>query len=115
LVYPDTTEQAAALAHHWAVAGDPEKELYYAEIAGHQAAENNANEEAINYFERALELLLAQPETGDRNQRELALLTGLGPPLMALRGSSAPEVMRVYARARELTIQTGQFCSNIGS
>jgi hypothetical protein len=106
-IYLDASEQAAALAHHWTVAGNEEKALHYCEIAGHQAARNNANEEAIIFFERGLALLLAQPESNERDQQELALLMGLGPPLMALRGTNAPEVIRTYNRARDLAAQTG--------
>jgi predicted ATPase len=108
MVYPNIAEQAAAMAHHWAVAGNREKELYYSEIAGYQAAENNANEEAIAYFERALELLLAKPESPERDRKELALQIDRGPPLMAARGFSAPRVKHAYGRARELAVQTGQ-------
>lgn len=106
IIYPDAPEQAAALAHHWTVAGNQEKALHYCEIAGHQAARNSANEEAIIFFERALMLLLAQPESNERDQRELVLLMGLGPSLMALRGTDAPEVIRIYSRARDLAAQT---------
>jgi predicted ATPase len=108
MVYPNIAEKAAAMAHHWAVAGDLERELSYSEIAGRQAAENNANEEAITYFERTLELLLAQPKSAERDRKELNLQISLGPPLMALRGFNAPEVKHAYGRARELAGQTGQ-------
>ncbi len=57
-LYPDEPENAAILAHHWAVAGDQNKELYYSEIAGYQAVQNSANIEAIRLLERALGLLL---------------------------------------------------------
>ncbi len=80
-VHPNNEEHAAALAHHWAVAGDREKELFYLEIAGYQAAVNNASEEAIIYFERALELLSDQPVSQERDRKELALQIALGPLL----------------------------------
>lgn len=44
------------LAYHWRQAENSEKECYYAELAGEQAAAQFANEEAISYFSRALEL-----------------------------------------------------------
>lgn len=65
-VYPDPNEYAAALAHHWFVAGDREKELHYTVIAAEQAANSNANEEAIALSERASELRRAQSESAGR-------------------------------------------------
>ena len=47
-------EIAARLAHHFAA--DPEKERYYARMAGERAAAQYANEEAIFHLSRALEL-----------------------------------------------------------
>ncbi|MGD2078535.1 MAG: AAA family ATPase, partial [Chloroflexota bacterium] len=110
-IYPDAPEYAAALAHHWLVAGDRKKELHYTTIAADQAAKSNAQEEAIALFERALEVLLLQAETPERDRQELTLQMGLGTQLMASRGFHAPEVIRVYARARELAIRTDQIDS----
>jgi len=107
-LYPDAPRYITALAYHWVAAGDADKELAYAEAAAHQAAQNSANEEAIRFFNRALELLLAQPETAGRARRELAMLIGLGPPLMTARGFGASEVAYTYDRAQELAAQTGQ-------
>lgn len=45
------------LAYHWRQAEAPEKERVYARLAGEQAAARFANEEAISYFTRALQLL----------------------------------------------------------
>jgi hypothetical protein len=83
-LYPDKSEYAAALAHHWAVAEDPDKELHYLEIAGNQAVQNSANIEAIRLLERALELLSAQSHTPERDRRELELQIALGPLLLLL-------------------------------
>lgn len=44
------------LAYHWRYAEDKEKERYYATKAAEQAAGQFANEDAIRYFTRALEL-----------------------------------------------------------
>jgi predicted ATPase len=107
-LYPDEPENASMLAHHWAVAGDQDKELYYSVIAGYQAAQNSANIEATRLLERALELLSAQPPTPERDRQELEVQIALGPLLFTMRGYSAPEVNRTYARANELAAQTGQ-------
>ncbi len=46
----------ALLAYHWRQAEVVEKEGYYARLAGEQAASQFANEEALTYFSRALDL-----------------------------------------------------------
>ncbi len=107
-IYSDAPEYAAALALHWSIAGNPEKELHYTTIAAEQAAASNANQEAIALFERALELLLRQPKNDERDRQELTLQLGLGSELMATQGFNAPEVMGAFGRARELAIRTGQ-------
>jgi predicted ATPase len=71
-LYPDAPENAAALAHHWMVGGNREKELYYAELAEGQAA-NNANIEAIQFYERSLRALGSLPQTPEQDRRELIL------------------------------------------
>jgi DNA-binding SARP family transcriptional activator len=52
---------AATLAYHWGRAGDSAKEARFAALAGKTAAEVFANDEAIRYLQRALELI-AEPE-----------------------------------------------------
>jgi hypothetical protein len=107
-LYPDTSEFAAALAHHWRVAGDREKELHHTVVAAEQASNSSANQEAAALYNRALELLLAQPQTGERDRQELTLQLGLGAQLMASQGFNAPDVIRAYTRARELATRTDQ-------
>jgi hypothetical protein len=57
-------------------------------------------------------LLEPQPKTlqesPSRAQQELALQIGLGVPLMLTKGYAAPEVEKVYSRARELYQQVGE-------
>ena len=54
--YPDDPDQAATLAHHWAAAGDAERERHYRGLAGEHAAERFAQAEALAHLSRALEL-----------------------------------------------------------
>jgi predicted ATPase len=53
-------------------------------------------------------LLKTLPDTPERAQQELRLQTTLGAPLMATKGWAAPEVERVYTRARQLCQQLGE-------
>jgi hypothetical protein len=55
-----------------------------------------------------LELLTALPDTPQRIQHDLDLLTTLGPALMATQGYAVPEVLQAYTRARELCQQIGE-------
>jgi tetratricopeptide (TPR) repeat protein len=55
-VYPDSPSQAAALAHHWGQAAQPQRERPYAALAGKFAADHYANAEALRFLGRALAL-----------------------------------------------------------
>jgi predicted ATPase len=46
----------AVLVYHWHQAADEEREGYYARLAGLRAAAQYANEEALSYFNRAMQL-----------------------------------------------------------
>lgn len=70
-VYPDANEQMAALAHHWAAAGDRPKEARYAALAGELALQSSAYREAVAFFERALALENEVPKRGAQ-QKEVA-------------------------------------------
>lgn len=61
-VHAGRTEYVTALAHHWRHAGSEEKEAHFSERAGFLALENAACQEAVAYFDRALELLQAAAE-----------------------------------------------------
>jgi DNA-binding SARP family transcriptional activator/tetratricopeptide (TPR) repeat protein/class 3 adenylate cyclase len=57
-LYPDQTEtQLGLLANHWKQAGDTERAIAYLRRAGDQAAAQYANQEALTYYARALDLL----------------------------------------------------------
>jgi tetratricopeptide (TPR) repeat protein len=60
----------AMLVYHWHQAADEEREGYYARLAGLRAAAQYGNEEALSYFNRALQLT---PETHLQERFELLL------------------------------------------
>jgi predicted ATPase len=70
--------------------------------------QRSANMEAVAHLTKGLELLSTLPDTPERVQQELAMQTTLGPALVAIKGFAAPEVLRAYARARELCQQAGE-------
>ena len=77
----------------------------------HQAAENAlrrfAYREAIGLARRGLGLIKKLPDTPERARQELGLYITLGVPMIATEGYAAPDVGRVYTRARELGRQFG--------
>jgi class 3 adenylate cyclase/predicted ATPase len=95
------------LAHHYSRSGNVPKAIEYYERAGRQAVQRSAYGDAMRDFSTALELLQRMPQNAERDQRELALQTSLGPILMATKGWAAPETERVYLRAQELAESGG--------
>ena len=97
----------SGLAHHYQLGGNAEKAVEYLHLAGQQAARQSANEEAIRYLTRAIELLSTLPDTPEQVENELTLQETLGPVLMQARGWAAPETGGAYTRAAELCQQVG--------
>jgi predicted ATPase/class 3 adenylate cyclase len=107
--FPETVEtQPELLAHHYTEAGLHKEAIVYWHWAGQQAIQRSAHVEAISHLTRGLELLKALPDVPENCEQELLLQTTLGPALMATKGFAAPEVQKVYARARELCLQMGK-------
>jgi predicted ATPase len=120
--FPETVEtQPELVAHHYTEAGFSAQAISYWQQAGTRALQRSANVEAIAHVQRGLELLSTLPDTPERTQHELDLLTTLGPALLSTRGYAAPEVLRAYTRARELCQQVGKrrsiswFCTTCAS
>jgi hypothetical protein len=100
--------QPDLLAQHCEQAGFVQQAIDYWQRAGDRAANRSANHEAVAYFRKALELLEALADRAANVEQELRLLVALGPALMTTRSSAAPEIARVYGRARELARDSSQ-------
>ncbi len=102
------TDLAPWLAWHFEAAGALDKAADYCLIAGNQAYQLAAHEEAIVHYRKGLALLNRLPPTSDpalrqvRMRRELDLHLGLGRPLGVTRGWASAEQTRAYERAYEL-------------
>src|SRR6516164_3354883 len=94
--------QPELLARHYTLAAMPSEAINHWQHAGDRAVKVSANKEAVTHFRNALQLLEMLPERASYADQELQLLLALGPALMTTRSSVAPEISRVYARAREL-------------
>ena len=99
--------QPEILAHHLTEAGLTAEAMGCWQHAGQLAAERSANAEATAHLHRGLELLRALPESSERNEQELDLLTTLGSLLMSTKGHGHAEVATVYRRARDLCRSEG--------
>ncbi len=107
--FSETREaQPELLAHHYTEADLVAQAIPYWQKAGQRAIERSANAEAISHLAKALELLKTLPDTSERVRQELSLQITLGPALVILKGMAAPEVEKVYTRARELCQQVGE-------
>jgi predicted ATPase len=100
-------EHAAELAVHFERGRDYPRALAYLKAAADNALQRYANLEVIGHLTKALALLKSLPDTPERHQQELNLLTALGPALLAIKGYGALEVEQTYTRARELCQQLG--------
>lgn len=96
----------AQLAYHFHAGGRIEEAIDSWERAGQLAMARWANVEAFRHLERALALLRESPDSPERDARELALLTAIGPPIGAVYGQGSPRVAEIYGRARELCDRT---------
>ena len=96
-------DEPESLAHHLTEAGLPNEAIDYWRRAAERAVGRYANAEAISHYHRALELLAGLPATAERDRTEMLLRMGLGVPLMASMGYSAPPVQQALGRARELS------------
>jgi len=103
-----TKEIAAELAVHFERGRDYRRAVQYLQQAGENAVRRSAHQEAVSLLTKGLELLKILPDSPERARQELPLQISLGTPLIATKGYGAPEVGKVYARARELCQQVGE-------
>ncbi len=101
-------EISGQLAWHFEAAGMITKAVSYLLQAGNEAVRLSANEEAIAFFSRGIELLETLPETPERDRQELTLRLALYAPLNATRGYASAELERSNARAHDLSLRLGE-------
>ena len=91
------------LAYHYEQAGLAGPAVEYWHRAARRDAERSANIEALNHFNRALELLKDLPQGPERNALELELLLARGVPLLSVKGYASDDMEQNYRRAKELS------------
>jgi predicted ATPase len=75
--------------------------------AGRLAADRQTHVEAIAHLQRGLSLLTTQPETPERDAREIELQLALGSSSVVTVGNGSQEVTDAYRRACELAERLG--------
>lgn len=107
-IYGDrVSEIASELAVHFAQGRDWKRAVKYHLMAAENASRRFAHYEAAALTRRGLDLLKLLPESDERTEQEISLRLILGASLMAVKGSAAPEVERVYLAAQELCERQG--------
>ncbi|MBV8088261.1 MAG: hypothetical protein JO139_01570, partial [Alphaproteobacteria bacterium] len=99
--------QPELLAHHLTAAGDTERAVDQWLKAGRLAADRQTHVEAIAHLQRGLSLLAIQPETPERDAREIELQLALGSSSVVAVGNDSQEVTDAYRRACELAERLG--------
>ena len=104
-VYAESARPAPRLAYHWAHAGNDEREQHYSALAGSEMLKSAAYASAIEYLERAVELLPAVAQ--GQEPQELGLQLSLGTAYLIAKGFTSAEMKRAFDRAGELCIKLG--------
>jgi predicted ATPase len=105
--------KAGELAYHFELACLQDKSLSskaigYLQQAGAQAVRGSDNQQAANYYQRSLDILLTLPESEARMEQEVELLMVLAAPASILKGYASPEIKRIYDRAYDLCQRLGE-------
>jgi tetratricopeptide (TPR) repeat protein len=95
------------LAHHYQRSANLAKALEFLHRAGEQAITRASYAEAESYFISALAVVLALPDSPERDARELRLRNSIAQVMFVIKGWNAPEVLEMNSRARTLAEKTG--------
>ena len=105
-------EIAAELAMHFEHGREPSRAFLYRQHAADAAVRRYAYREAIAHLTQADTLLRKLPATPERNQYELRLLLQFIEPITNLKGEAAPDLVRLYTRALELSDQGNELATH---
>lgn len=99
--------EPAELAEQYDRSGQPDQALPFYDQAARAATAVFAHQEAYRLWRRCLDLLEAMPETRERQERELAVLQQMMPPVNAWRGYASRTLEACERRAAELGQRLG--------
>lgn len=95
------------IATHLEKAGKESEAISYLKIAADLAVAAYANEEAIAFLQRGVNLIRRLPDSLEHKKQELDFQIALYGPLGVIKGWGAPEVATAFNRARELSTEAG--------
>jgi class 3 adenylate cyclase/predicted ATPase len=102
--FPETVKTTPeVLAQQFELAGQNEKAVAYWRQAGERDLRRFATKESIAHYSNALRLVLAMPETLDRDALELDIRLGLGLVQQISHGPTAQDAAAHYLRALALS------------
>src|SRR5262249_4380015 len=92
----------ARLAWHHELAGDAEKAIHYRLLAGQQAAQASAHQEAEQHLRAGVGLVDGVADAERRTSLEMALRQALGGVLIPIQGLAGPAVVEAFSRSWDL-------------
>jgi DNA-binding winged helix-turn-helix (wHTH) protein/tetratricopeptide (TPR) repeat protein len=93
---------ATELAVHYDEARVGAKAVRYYGLAAERAMRRFGRAEALAQFGRAHALMATLPASDESDRTELAVLKQMGPAMIALQGTQAPQLEHIFARTAEL-------------
>jgi tetratricopeptide (TPR) repeat protein len=106
--FPDFKQaHPEVLARHWTEASEIERAIAEWQRAGSTAEARNAFAEAAESYRQALILLSLQPDSAEREIRELELTQSIIRPRLFTSGYSAPETIQAIEHAVMLAEKSG--------
>lgn len=101
------TLEPERLAYHFTEGAAPERAIGYWLLAGQQAMQRSAHQEAIRTLRAGLACVAVAPESPERLQTELTFQMALSVSAMAVHGYAAETVRESFERARGLCDAVG--------
>jgi class 3 adenylate cyclase/tetratricopeptide (TPR) repeat protein len=101
-------DRYSELAHHYGRAGDAAKAAHYLYLAGVQALERSAFNEACANLTAGLEFLKTLPQSPARDAQELQLQLELGGASTAVYGPASDQTETAFSRSYELSRRGGE-------
>lgn len=107
--FPDVVEsQPELLAQHFTQTEQTDKAIAYWQKAGQKSQARSAVLEAVDAFQRGLQIIATLPEGPERDGLELQFQMPLGGAFVQAKGYAAPEPGAAFGRAREICEKLGQ-------
>ncbi|HJU11739.1 MAG TPA: adenylate/guanylate cyclase domain-containing protein, partial [Candidatus Binataceae bacterium] len=85
-------DHVADLAHHYKQSGEVSKAVHFLRLAGESAVQRSSHQEAGEFFNSALKMLIRLPENRERERTELELRLALLRSLVTTKGYAAAEL-----------------------